>query len=117
MSDSAQIKPEPKSSPTMIELAPDLIDDVRAGRETATIRKGHKDYAIGPAVFDAKDTKIPITITALRYKRFQDLDDQDAKFDGNVSKEELKASLKTYYPTIEDHDEVTIIHFKIPGVD
>jgi hypothetical protein len=105
----------PASGQTVIALSPDLVNEVRTGRETATIRKGRKEYVVGPAVFEAKNTKIPIMITALQYKRFQDLDDEDAKFDGDVSKDELKASLKTYYPTMENSDEVTIVHFKVIG--
>jgi hypothetical protein len=98
---------------TIIDLSPDLIDEVQTGRETATIREGHRDYIVGPAVFDAKRTKIPIEITSLEYKFFHDLTDEDAKLDGGISKDELKASLKTYYPTIKDTDEVTIVHFRV----
>jgi len=105
--------PRPDFSPPVIALSPDLVDEVRTGKETATIRKGHRDYVIGPAVFDANYTKIPILITALQYKRFEDLDDQDAKLDGDISKDALKASLKTYYPTMESNDEFTIVHFEL----
>src|SRR5205814_4794329 len=58
---------------TVIALSPDLITAVKTGKETATIRKGHRNYFTGPAVFDAKRVKIPIDITALEYKKFQDL--------------------------------------------
>jgi cytidine deaminase len=97
----------------VIALSPDLIAAVKTGKETATIRKGHRDYFTGPAVFDAKRAKIPIEITAVEYKAFQDLTDEDGRVDGNVSKSELQASLKTYYPTIKNTDEVTIVHFRV----
>jgi hypothetical protein len=113
MNNSVPMTPNPRSSLTVIPLSPDLVDEVRTGREIATIRKGHRRYAVGPAVFDARDTKIPIVITGLQYKRFQDLDDQDAKFDGNTSKDQLKASLRIYYPAMKNNDEVTIVHFKV----
>jgi hypothetical protein len=113
VNESLQMTPRPDFSPPVIALSPDLVDEVRTGKETATIRKGHRDYVIGPAVFDANYTKIPILITALQYKRFEDLDDQDAKLDGDISKDALKASLKTYYPTMESNDEFTIVHFEL----
>lgn len=113
ITDIDRAAPPAEVRPTVIALSPDLIAEVQTGRETATIRKGHKNYAIGPAVFDAKRAKIPIEITALQYKTFQELTAEDARLDGNVSKDELKASLKTYYPTMKNTDEVTIVHFRV----
>lgn len=115
IADLIRVGPSGKRKPTVITLSPDLIDEVRYGREVATIRKGHRKYVIGPAIFDAERTKIPITITALHYRMFQDLTDEDARVNGNVSRERLKASLKTYYPKIKNTDELTIIHFQVLG--
>ncbi len=77
------------------------------------LRKGRRNYSLGLAVFDAKTTKIPIEITALEFKQFKDLTDEDSQLDGGVSKDELKVSLRIYYPSIADTNEVTIVHFKL----
>lgn len=98
---------------TIIALSPDLVEAVMTGKEKATIRKGRRNYPLGRAVFDAKTTKIPIEITALDIKQYKDLSDEDGQLDGSVSKEELKASLRIYYPDIQDTNEVTIVHFKL----
>src|SRR6266404_4568615 len=103
----------PGAGQTTIALAPELIDAVRHGLETATIRKGHRNYPIGRATFKAGDVNIPIEITGLEYKAFQDLSENDARLDGDVTVDVLKASLKTYYPSIQDSDEITIVHFKV----
>jgi hypothetical protein len=98
---------------TTIALSPDLIEAVLSGKERATIRKGRREYPIGPAVFDSGIAKIQIEITAIEIKQFKDLTDDDGRVDGDISKDELKASLATYYPGIQDSDELTIIHFKL----
>jgi len=98
---------------TTIALSPDLINAVLSGREKATIRKGRRNYPLGPAVFDAKTAKIRIEIIELEIKQFKNLTNNDGRLDGGVSKDELQASLRTYYPDIKDDDEVTVVHFKL----
>jgi hypothetical protein len=108
-----RVSTAPSSAP--IALSEDLVESVRSGTKVATVRKGRRNYALGPSSFKAGETIIPIIITRVSYCRFDGLTDEDARLEGGQSAKELQDALKTFYPDLKDDDEVTIVRFSLPA--
>jgi ASC-1-like (ASCH) protein len=97
-----------------ILLDPKFIQDVKMGRKTTTIRRGHRDYnPKKPAIFDSGQEIVPIEIESKKYLRFKQLTEEDAIKDGFTSARELKSELKQFYSDIKDDTPITILKFHL----
>ena len=52
-----------------------------------------------------------LRITAIEERTFADIDDALARIETYRRAEELRSSLRRFYPDIQDEDQVRIIHF------
>ena len=84
-----------------------------SGRKRTTVRQGKRNYRLGEAHIKADDETIAIKITGVKYKKFGDLTDEDAKTDGFENLGELQAALRKFYPTINEMKVTTIVLFDV----
>lgn len=97
-----------------IKLDPALMDRVRDGDKTMTIRLGRKDYKLGPALLvnavDEADT-IEIYIDLLTLELVRGLDGFHAQECGYFFRWSLIKGLKQHYPMLHPYDLVTVVGF------
>ena len=99
---------------TEIACATDLFALVDDGRLLHTIRKGRRDYPLGPGYLtDSADEQRNIDITSVRYCRFRNLTTADAQANGFADLPELRAVFERFYPGFDDDEEVTVIAFDV----
>jgi len=98
---------------TRIPLAARYLPLVLAGRKTTTIRRGHRDYPVGPAVIFSSPGHVEIVITGVRFARLSELSEQDAFSDGFNSLAELRNALDTFYPKLKHDEPMTVVRFKL----
>jgi hypothetical protein len=90
---------------------------VLRGEKTTTVRRGHRDLVLGPALLRfGPDDFLHIAITSVTYTFANALSDADARRDGFSSRGELLAALKRHYRSFKEDDPVTIVELK-NGVD
>lgn len=89
-------------------------EKILSGTKTATIRRG-KVKVVSKDILIHSGGKIiaRAEIVDVKVKRFKDLTDDDARLDGFKNKEDLKKELRRIYPSIKEHDKVTIIKFRV----
>lgn len=95
-----------------IAIDAQFVAAIRSGEKRMTVRSGRRDYPIGPAIMKSPTETIPIAITALEYKSFGELTDDDAKADGAVDASALRKGLLVFYPNLKPADPVTIVRFR-----
>ena len=97
-------------------LANDLFPALKLGGKRVTIRKGRRDIQLGKLVFspttpDKKIKPVKVNVTEVRYKRLQDVTNDEAKCDGFWDASHMYSGMKKYYPDLKRTDEVTFIIF------
>lgn len=95
-----------------LSLRPKYLEAVLVGDKSATIRSGKRNLRLGPLLLVSGRKKTLVEISAVTFKRFDELDEKDAARDGFHSLAELKASLKAIYPRLEPRSLVTIVSFE-----
>lgn len=98
---------------TTIPLARHLISAVRAGRKTATLRRGRRLYSAGHATFVAGEQEIPIEILSVQHLPLNDVGPEVAAADGYCDIASLRSALETFYPGLDDSEEVTVVQFRL----
>ena len=97
----------------VIVLSKEYVPLVVSGRKRTTVREGKRNYRLGDAQIKADDETIAIKIIGIKYKKFGELTDEDAKSDGFEKLGELQAALKKFYPTITETNVTTIVRFDV----
>jgi len=95
-----------------LRLRPDLLEAVRCGNKTSTIRAGRKNIEEGLLVLESAQTLLLVRITGVTYKRFRSLTNEEAKKDGYNSIDELKKELRSIYPALGDNSFLTLVEFE-----
>jgi cytidine deaminase len=108
---------DPDANPDrFIRFNPRYYDSIRQGRKTATTRLDDP-CQVGPAwlvfEFDDQYRRFPGFVRVIHTKRFGELTDEGARFEGGQVAEDLKAGLRTHYPRISDDDIVDVVHFRV----
>jgi len=100
---------------SQIALSPSLVEPVLLERKRCTIRKGLRNYELGPNRIVVANTSqvIPIVITEVRHKRLHQLTKQEAQSDGFKTIGLLYSGLLEFYPDLYLDDWMTIIYFRL----
>lgn len=101
------------SSMPELRIHESFIDKILAGSKRTTIRRGERNIQLGPALFTARSTSIPIVVQDVETKRLSELTDADATADGFTNLVELKSALRHFYSSISPSDVVSIIRFRV----
>ena len=105
-----------------IKFASDLFKLILSGKKTTTIRKGLREYSLGPVMFvtDPPDKRGMVRvaqgfITKVELKQFRHLSGDEAEQEGFKGLPDLVKRLKEIYPDIGLDSEITRVEFKIVG--
>lgn len=98
----------------VLRLRPEFFDDVRQGKKRSTIRAGRGNLKVGPLILQSKFDILTVELTEVIYKKFGELTQEDARADGFATLEELRKTLKQFYPNLHQNSIVTLIHFQLP---
>ena len=105
-----------------IKFAPDLFRLILSGKKTTTVRKGLREYSLGPVIFVTdppdKHDRVNVAqgfITKVELKQFRHLTGDEAKQEGFKSLPDLARRLKEIYPDIGLDSEITKVEFKVTG--
>ncbi|MDQ1770564.1 ASCH domain-containing protein [Labilibaculum sp. A4] len=79
--------------------------------QTARIDEACPELGTGTAIFD-HGKSIPIEITSVSYKSFDEMSLEEAHKDGFKSKDELWYALLTFYPDLQKSDLLMLVEFK-----
>ena len=102
--------------PVEIKCKDRFLQPVILRTNTATVRKGVRDYTLGPAVLVFDDgARVPIFIWRLGLRMLMALGDVEAIDCGYKSIQEMILNLAKVYPDIEPDQMMTIVDFKIDG--
>ena len=107
--------PTKDTAVAQIVFAPKLYQDITDGLKMVTIRKGIRNYNLGPAEAVHRDTGEcqHIVVTSVRYSKFEDIPPEDFKADfGNADLEECLKEMQQYYPDLALDTVMTVVHFK-----
>lgn len=107
-----------------ISFNPSLMNSIRTGQKTATVRAGHRDYhLVGPALARATDgTLINIEIEEVLLTTYTWSDNainseilrrENMRDTSIVGFEQLFDALKYYYPSLEKDGPVTVVLFRL----
>ena len=103
----------------VIKFAPDLFKLVMEGTKTSTVRKGVRDYTLGPVdiITDPPDRhdRVKVTqryITKIELKYLDELTDEDARRESYDGLKPLLTRLKHIYPDIDGDSEITVVEFR-----
>ena len=106
----------------IIKFAPDLFKMVVSGKKTTTVRKGLREYTLGPVEFisDPPDRydRVAVSrgfITKVELKQFKHLRWEDAEQEGFKGLPDLVKRLKEIYPDIGMDSEITRVEFRMEG--
>lgn len=88
------------------------------GDKTQTMRLARKrlnvtENDVVTAVFPGWDKTLKIRITRIGYKQAKSIDDEDAKREGFMTKEELLNDLKEFYPNMDKWDKLYYYRFEL----
>jgi len=97
---------------TEIRLASQYLPLVRDGRKTTSIRRGHRNYPVGPGTIKTATDEVPIIVIGVRHVRLNELTPIDANADGFSSLGELRDALDSFYPRLKHDEPMTIVRFK-----
>lgn len=99
---------------TEIKLASEFFEPLRTGRKVQTIRRGYRDYRLGPARFsDDSGQSCYVTITRVNHCRIADLGYEDAVNDGFRSIRELWDAMSSFYQDLSPSDEITVVRVEL----
>src|SRR5882762_5915350 len=95
-----------------IKVSTDDLALARTGKKICTIRLGIAN--VSGEVIDLSDGQeaLKVRIVSVETKRYCDLSDQHAQWEGFSKVEELRKDLEKYYRRIEQDQPVTIIRFE-----
>mmetsp|Transcript_13359 Transcript_13359/g.16624 ORF Transcript_13359/g.16624 Transcript_13359/m.16624 type:complete len:121 (-) Transcript_13359:345-707(-) len=110
-----------------MDFAAEFVPLIWEEKKTATTRfLKEESMSVGQLAETGTGTKFEATcsenggvgfalleITNFETKNFGDLDLELAKIENFSSSEELKQTLRRFYPTIQDSDTVHVFHFKL----
>lgn len=91
-----------------------LLDLIKNGRKTTTIRLGRRKVKTGALTFLCGRETLKVQVTRVEYKSVDQLSQVDAQRDGFASLEGLIGVLRSFYPDMEPASEVTLVHFELP---
>ncbi len=92
----------------------EYVDKILKGIKRATIRLGIVKPRYNEIIIHGGGRPVAkVRITKVRYKKLNELTDEDAKMDGFNSLEELLHHLRKAYGKISSNDVVTIIEFEV----
>jgi hypothetical protein len=91
-----------------------LVDLIKNGRKTTTIRLGRRKVKTGALTFLSGRDTLKVEVTRVEYKSVERLSQVDAQRDGFSSLEDLIRVLRSFYPDMEPGSEVTLVHFELP---
>lgn len=101
-----------------IRFNPDYHGDVLTGRKTATTRlRGSCEPGPAWLLFEF-DTyrRLPGIVDSVVSKRFDEIDDADARREGCERAEQLRTGLRRHYPQLRDEDTIDVVRFHLtPG--
>ena len=87
---------------------------VREGRKTCTVRLGELDVADRDIWLSDRRSRVKVEVTRVENKRrFGDLTEADARFDGQPTLEAMSADLAKFYGAIEPAQPITVIWFRL----
>ena len=90
-----------------------FYQDIRLGHKIQTARIDEPHYPLGKAMADFSDgSSLPIEITAISYKRIDEMSLNEIKKDGFHSKEELWQALMGFYPHLKEEDQLMLVEFR-----
>lgn len=95
-----------------LRLSPEFVTAIQKGQKTTTIRIGKRQIEQGLLVFESSGCNILVRVVDIVEKTFSRLNDHDAQRDGMQNIEELKETLKKFYPKIGPRSRVSIIYFE-----
>lgn len=96
-----------------IAFDPALLGLVDSGNKTTTIRAGHRDFRLGPAVlYFGPSHRRNAAIIRTHHMSLDDLTMQNARTDGYNSLDDLLAALRSYYPDLAPGAPVTLVEFR-----
>jgi 8-oxo-dGTP diphosphatase len=100
-------------SPSQIHFHQDFYNAIKKGEKTQTARVKELVPSLGKgeAIFDDA-APIPILITQVTHKTFEQLSMEEVQKDAFNSKEELWSTLLTFYPNLQKTDLLMLIEFK-----
>lgn len=87
------------------------LADLLSGRKRATVRLGVLKPGSEALIHSGGRIAAIAEVVEVRYKKFSELDDDDAELDGYSTAEELRRALKAHYPHIREDSTVTILVF------
>ena len=99
----------------IIPLSDEFLPSVLDGSKISTICRGRRPYQLGEGLLRVSDQYIPVEIQNIRYSSFQDLSEEDAWQDGLRTLNELRSTLRRFYPQMRQDDDVTIVEFSLRG--
>lgn len=106
------LMPQIKSTQIQIlRLRSEYLRAIRYGEKRTTIRKGRCDIKQGLLLFECGSDRQVVNVTSVKYCLVEDITFEDAKSDGFADLEALIAELRKIYPGLQNHHQVSIIHF------
>lgn len=102
----------------MIKLLPGLMQKVKDGEKSSTIRRGIKDYKLGFNILVSNNPKVkidnvPIIITRLEIIDVQRISSEIANLEGYKSVKELISRLEDIYGTLSPDEPLTFVEFEV----
>ena len=106
---------------TVLRFAPEFVHPILAGSKRATTRllrefEARETLDVGTTCAavrtDTGQTFATLMIINAETRLFADLDDRIASIENHQRAEDLKRSLRRFYPSIQPHDTVRILHFQ-----
>ena len=98
-----------------LRLRPEFLGAVRCGQKRTTIRIGQRHIEPGPLVLESQGESLLVNVTKVTYKRFGDLNDDDAKSEGYTDLTQLQEELRSVYPRLRKNSPLTVIEFGPPS--
>ena len=95
-----------------INFDAEYIGQIRAGTKRTTIRKGIRNYSGVVLLTCEGNVFAKARINKVLVKRVGQLREEDAIRDGFENLDDLKATLKRIYGSLEDDDFITIVYFE-----
>jgi hypothetical protein len=99
-----------------IVFAPQLFEDIKNEKKTVTIRKGIRDYVVGPAIAEHRDTKetVGIMIERLTFIPFQNISSRQLASDfGTSDVDQCLLAMQEYYPDLTRETVMTVVDFTL----
>lgn len=98
---------------TEILLGDQFFNAVILGIKTVTIRKGIRDYTLGPATLIFSFARVLIEIKALHHCKLMDVEQNEVLAAGYTTHSEMLTTLNAIYPGLQVDDAITLVHFNV----